>query len=327
MEMKVYYEFRNGDCLVVPADEYLVNGKCVDICQKGKFKIDFNPYHDKRGRFTTKGGAANEVFVRPKYAFVWDVPMNEGESDRQWFVRAKALVNESAAYMDKHYKESEDRIRKYIGKDTMSMNLREHLDPDVVKSIADSMDDFAKKFPDIEGAIDFIRCDDMRYSTVASFNMTENRGNGIELNIDVFKNKKTLRSTHEKDRATNFHPKNTDEYQYVQHELAHALEHKMNKVLFDKGRYEAVRKGRDGIIDNKMRNVNLSQELFDKALKEYGAETISKEVSRYATSSPQEFFAECISEYTNSPKSRPIASKISKDFVELVREKWKATEE
>ena len=76
-----------------------------------------------------------------------------------------------------------------------------------------------------------------------------------------------------------------------------------------------------------MRDVNLSQELFDKAIKEYGSETIRQEVSVYATADSREFLAECISEYTNSPNPRPIASRVSKDFAELVVEKLKSIEE
>ncbi|MBR2882198.1 MAG: hypothetical protein IKB96_07725, partial [Prevotella sp.] len=54
--LKIYYQFRNGDYLVVPADGYKVNGKCVDICRKDEIKVDFNPYHDpKTGKFASKG--------------------------------------------------------------------------------------------------------------------------------------------------------------------------------------------------------------------------------------------------------------------------------
>ena len=54
---KIFYKFRNGTCLVVPEDGFLVNGKCLDMCREDEIKIDFNPYHDKRGRFTSKSGA------------------------------------------------------------------------------------------------------------------------------------------------------------------------------------------------------------------------------------------------------------------------------
>lgn len=55
---KIFYKFRNGDCLVVPRDGFLVNGKCIDVCKEDGINIDHNPYHDKRGRFTTKSGNA-----------------------------------------------------------------------------------------------------------------------------------------------------------------------------------------------------------------------------------------------------------------------------
>ena len=53
---KIFYKFRNGDCLVVPEDGFLVNGKCIDMCREDEIKIDYNPYHDKQGRFTSKSG-------------------------------------------------------------------------------------------------------------------------------------------------------------------------------------------------------------------------------------------------------------------------------
>ena len=322
---KVFYKFRDGRCLVVPSKDYLVNGKSLELCNEADVKLDFNPYHDKRGRFTTKGGATNEVFVRPKEVFAWEMERLEGESFAQVIERAKVLEAERNAYMDKWYKASEDRIRKYIGKNTMYMNLRDELDPDVVKSLADNIEAFAEKFPQIKGAIDFVRCDTMEPNVVAGFHMTGKHGNGIVLNTEKFKNSKVLRSAHEKDRAANFHPKNTDEYQYFQHELAHALEEKANRVLFNKGLDKARRENFN--VENKMRDVNLSQELFDKAIKEYGSETIRQEVSVYATADSHEFLAECISEYTNSPNPRPIASRVSMDFAELVVEKLKSIEE
>ena len=54
---KIFYKFRNGTCLVVPEDGFLVNGKCLDMCREDEIKIDYNPYHDKKGRFTSKSGA------------------------------------------------------------------------------------------------------------------------------------------------------------------------------------------------------------------------------------------------------------------------------
>ena len=54
---KIFYKFRNGTCLVVPEDGFLVNGQCLDMCREDEIKIDYNPYHDKKGRFTSKSGA------------------------------------------------------------------------------------------------------------------------------------------------------------------------------------------------------------------------------------------------------------------------------
>ena len=56
---KIFYKFRNGDCLVVPEDGYWVNGKCIDVCREDAIVIDHNPYHDKKGRFTTKTGSGS----------------------------------------------------------------------------------------------------------------------------------------------------------------------------------------------------------------------------------------------------------------------------
>ena len=45
--------------MVVPEDGYWVNGKCIDVCREDAIVIDHNPYHDKKGRFTTKTGSGS----------------------------------------------------------------------------------------------------------------------------------------------------------------------------------------------------------------------------------------------------------------------------
>ena len=324
--LKIYYKFRNGDYLVVPADGFKVNGKCVDICRKDEIKVDFNPYHDKRGRFTTKAG--NGAFVRPKELLLWEFPKKDGETNDEWIARFGEAEEKQEAYMDSFYKDSEDRIKKHIGKNSMYMNLRDELDPDVVKDIADGFDAFAKVHPDIQGAVDFLRVDDLDYRTVAQFTMTGVHGNGIELNGRYFKTSKKLKEVHDNDVAENYHPKGTDPKQYVQHELAHALEEKLNGELFGKGYIKAVQVEKEtGYFENKLHNINLSKELYDKVVAESGMQGIIDNVSLYATASSKEFFAECIAESVNSPNPRPMAKRVARDFVELVKAKEALLEE
>lgn len=321
--LKIYYRFRNGDLLVVPADGFNVNGKCVDICREDEVKIDFNPYHDKRGRFTTKAGSG--AFVRPKELLLWEFPKKDGETNKEWLARFEAAEQEQNAYMDSFYKESEDRLKQYIGKNSMPMNLRDELEPDVVKDLADNLDAFAKVHPEIKGAIDFIRVDDLRHTTVAQFCITGNHGNGIELNKQYYKDRKTLKEIHKLDLETNFHTQGTDEGQYFQHELAHALNEKMDSVLFQKGLDVAFKPTGNGV--NKLRDVNLAQELYDKVYAEQGTDGIAVNVSRYATINAKEFFAECIAESVNSPNPRPLAAQVAKEFKELIKAKEALLEE
>ena len=321
--LKIYYKFRNGDYLVVPADGFLVNGKCVDICREDEMKIDFNPYHDKRGRFTTKagssGGASGGAFVRPKEMYLWDFPKKDGETSKEWLARFEAAKQEQDDYMDSFYKESEDRLKQYIGKHSMPMNLRDELEPEVVKDLADNLDAFAKLHPEIKGAIDFIRTDELPTRTVAQFTLTMNHGNGIELNKKYYKDRKTLKEIHKMDLETNYHTQGTDEGQYFQHELAHALNEKMDSVLFKKGLDAAFKPNGNGV--NKLRDVNLAKELYDKVYAEQGVDGIAVNVSRYATTNAKEFFAECMAESVNSPNPRPMATQVAKEFRELIKAK------
>jgi hypothetical protein len=320
---RLFYKFRNGKCLVIPLEKFNVNGKAIDICREDEIKLDFNPYHDKRGRFTTKSESG--AFVRPKELLLWEFPKKDGETTKEWLARFEAAEHEQDAYMDSFYKESEDRIKKYIGRNTMPMNLRDELDPDMVKDLADGFDAFAKAHPEIKGAIDFIRVDELRYTTVAQFSITGDHGNGIDLNKQYFKTRKALKEIHDNDVAENFHTQGTDPKQYFQHELAHALEEKMNNDLWKKGFDKSFEPNGNGV--NKLRDVNLSKELYDKVIAEVGEQGIADNVSRYATINSKEFFAECIAESVNSPNPRPMAKRIAREFVELVKAKEALLEE
>ena len=62
---KVAYKFKSTNkWLIVPQDGYAVNGKSVAIVADG-FEVvcDHNPYHDKKGRFTTKGNASGSLKI------------------------------------------------------------------------------------------------------------------------------------------------------------------------------------------------------------------------------------------------------------------------
>ena len=58
---KIAYKFKStNEWLVVPKDGYTVDGKTVAVVSDGfELKCDHNPYHDKLGRFTTKGNGSD----------------------------------------------------------------------------------------------------------------------------------------------------------------------------------------------------------------------------------------------------------------------------
>lgn len=67
-KVKLIYKYRNDSYMVVLKEDYRYDGSLVVEAENaleleaklGKAKrVDFNPYHDKRGRFTSKGGGSS----------------------------------------------------------------------------------------------------------------------------------------------------------------------------------------------------------------------------------------------------------------------------
>ena len=62
---KIAYKFKStNEWLVVPKDGYTVDGKKVAVVSDGfELKCDHNPYHDKKGRFTSKGNTSGSLSI------------------------------------------------------------------------------------------------------------------------------------------------------------------------------------------------------------------------------------------------------------------------
>ena len=62
---KIAYKFKStNEWLVVPKDGYTVDGKKVAVVSDGfELKCDHNPYHDKKGRFTSKGNTSDGLSI------------------------------------------------------------------------------------------------------------------------------------------------------------------------------------------------------------------------------------------------------------------------
>ena len=63
---KIAYKFKStNEWLVVPKDGYTVDGKTVAVVSDGfELKCDYNPYHDKKGRFTSKGKVSGNLKIQ-----------------------------------------------------------------------------------------------------------------------------------------------------------------------------------------------------------------------------------------------------------------------
>jgi len=103
------------------------------------------------------------------------------------------------------------------------------------------------------------------------------------------------------------------------HELGHAVDHWLHRAVYG-GEYPC-REKKKGIIVYKDYYSNVSEAIQKSTLRalKLSKKDIEKEVSKYATTDAQEFFAECFCEYYCSSNPRPVAVEFMKQLKKFIK--------
>jgi hypothetical protein len=239
-----------------------------------------------------------------------DRQMDELPFDKDWLSKSAELEkkrSDAQERLDEMLKkeskervleiESEFRKKGYFvtkGKGAHSSTDIELCDEVGAKAISDSADIVFEKYPQLKGKLAGISVRNDGFPTNA---LGETNGfSGITMNPNYFSNSSKLISDMSKSGSVGFNAV-ADIRGSVVHEFGHAVD-----VYLSKGGDVFAGGAEWKSISAKIQRETLSSLGLPK-------EAIEKGVSKYATCSSQEFFAECFSEYTLSPSPRPIAKK------------------
>lgn len=133
----------------------------------------------------------------------------------------------------------------------------------------------------------------------------------VTLNKISFQNYVKFRKRRTENVESGWAPKGCeDPMSVVMHELGHALD---GYLSYSKHVYGVTGKGKTGWLSNKIRPIVMKRAGFKIG-------DIGKEVSQYATKTPQEWFAECFAEYMCSDNPRKVASEFGKLINEIMED-------
>jgi hypothetical protein len=123
----------------------------------------------------------------------------------------------------------------------------------------------------------------------------------IFVNEEEFADKNTMLQRYENDVKANWHPKGTNGFSIVTHELGHSVEWMMNQKA-NGDYYSSI------IQEEVLNNLNLTPD------------DISAELGDYAASDPMEFFAEAFNEWMTSPQPRRVAAEFGKVLMKHIKQ-------
>lgn len=132
---------------------------------------------------------------------------------------------------------------------------------------------------------------------------------GISFNVKFFRNFERLNKSYAHSVKYGFYPMGTTASSIVTHELGHAIDDYLSYAVHAAG----VRGSKP---------IELSTALRPKVMRKCGLtiRDTGKSVSEYATTDAKEWFAECFSEYMDSPDPRPVAVEFGKQLEEYLKD-------
>lgn len=175
---------------------------------------------------------------------------------------------------------------------------------EVAEKIQERYNRVMDRYPQLIGQFRSLGTAETRGNVYASCSSYSGR---INVNPKYFADEAKLIKSYDNDLGSGFHPKDTDGYSIITHEIGHAVDGFMT---------------RNGVGDfTSMFNMkDASFTIRKRALKELKLtkNDIRRGVSGYGTKNDAEFFAEAFSEYMDSPTPRPIAKKVGEIVDELM---------
>lgn len=190
---------------------------------------------------------------------------------------------------------------------TQGLNL---MGPDTARSIGQAYSDICSKFPFLVGNIGGANCSRLGSSTYGQCSMS--RG-AIDFNTKYYGrgNEASFAASFSNCISTQFHPQGVMSkgaaYAVVSHELGHAIEGRLEKLMKAAGVDTTEKRKKRYFISGRVKDKVLSNlSLVDDR------SVIKAELSEYAAMDSAEFFAEAVSEYLCSRSPRPVAAEVGK---------------
>lgn len=194
--------------------------------------------------------------------------------------------------------------KTYDGNDLLSL---QGCDLETAKGVFKAHERVFNRLPDMIGELNSCNATTLSAGTYAQCMVGLGRG-GISVNTRYFGDSAKLAKHYAGDLAAGFHCAGTHWGSIVTHELGHAVDDYLTNIKCAAG------------MLNKWKPKWVSAYLRPKVMKACGLKVSDTQaaVSGYATKDHYEWFAECFSEWVDSPNPRPVAVEFGKQLMELL---------
>ena len=255
-----------------------------------------------------------------------EIKNKEAEIERKKAELKEAKAEQSAAIIKKYPKytdcktikqlESRFDANEYfeVGGWLDGESSLKHLDMESAIDLAESVDRFFEKVPQMKGKLKPFLVSDVpyrdRYEENAEAYATSDNSH-VTFYAKYYNDPETLRKSYDKDVATGWAPWGTTYKDIVIHEYAHQIDGYFSSKFLEQGagRSEDKPGFSDIVLDR----------IAGKDAKSSDKYFLKKSVCRYATTDSKEFFAEAITEYLASPHPRETARKVGAIFEEYLK--------
>lgn len=271
----------------------------------------FNPYHDERGRFASRG-RYSFFTIRTKdpgkqhWADMAVAREKDKEADRNARLRAQRKVEFTPA---KSKKEAVSYAKDNLGFKNVSYGTK--MDLDTINHINKTITEIQTKYPEVKGAVQDLKTlsKNGTYAQVGLY-----YGGKMELKVSskyYGQGLDYMKKNYDNSTEIGFHPKGTEHDAIIWHEYGHVLHNISNKQKAGLSPSDNVHEMR---IDQKEK-LSLTQKLYDiahsqTAQKEWANEAASElgipsskladGISKYAQKNFSELFAEAFAEVMRS---------------------------
>lgn len=181
------------------------------------------------------------------------------------------------------------------------------VDVNAAKGIAKAFKQVFDRYPQLKGEFGGVISFALGASTYADCNLGTGR---IRVSTAMYGSVRTLERSYSSDIRSNWHPKGTDWSAIVTHEIGHAIDGYISRMM------------RMNDTDYMNWEYN-SKTLRDKISSKFGFSptqtNIAREVSRYGATKPVEWFAESFAEGMRSSTPRRMAKEFMLELDEILR--------